>query len=633
MGKKTIAVIVGTNEVFFRTHALDGIVNQANALGYNVAVLFAFSMSEDEVKHQHGEENLYHLIHDDNIVGVIIVEYSFWTARSKEKVLRYLESLTDLNAVILDKSSDAPYVGISPDDRIGFRDAVNHLIKKHGLKKICCLTGFKNVGVAEDRLQGYKDAMIENGLEIPDEYCIYGDFWLNAAEKLAVDIVEGRIARPEAVVCGNDFSAIALINKLIKLGVSVPKDIAVIGYDFEQDAMTNIPSVTTYDRSNRYAGAYSVCYLHKKATGEDVVPVEENIGKLIIGESCGCRRDISSSYIYSEHDKKYRSGDDNYRLSRILEYFMSAENIGELFDNIGKRVHMIHDLHTYAICLNSSWNMFREDDKEYIRDGYEDEMTATVFYSDGSRKENISFMSEELFPAVLYEDDKPLFAYFNALHFGDRCFGYEIITFNNNDTLPEMLYHLWTSSVSSSLEHIRMRQRMEIMYNRVFSSSVRDPMTGLYNRQALTLYAGDVFETAKADNKRLLIIATDLDGLKVINDKYGHSEGDNAISTVARALQACAGNGEYCIRTGGDEFLMIGCYDYSDEIIGYYLSRINGYLSRYNRTSKKPYKVCASSGAFLDYIDNYSGLDECLEIADKRMYETKKASKTARESE
>ena len=43
MGKKTIAVIVGTNEVFFRTHALDGIVNQAKALGYNVAVLFAFS--------------------------------------------------------------------------------------------------------------------------------------------------------------------------------------------------------------------------------------------------------------------------------------------------------------------------------------------------------------------------------------------------------------------------------------------------------------------------------------------------------------------------------------------------------------------------------------------------------------
>ncbi|MBP5606440.1 MAG: substrate-binding domain-containing protein [Ruminiclostridium sp.] len=191
MGKKTIAVIVGTNEVFFRTHALDGIVNQANALGYNVAVFFAFSMSEDEVKHQYGEENLYHLVHDTNIAGVIIVEYSFWTARSKEKVLSYFQSMPGLNAVILDKSSNAPYPGISPDDRIGFRDAVNHLIKTHGLKKICCLTGFKNVGVAEDRLQGYKDAMAENGLEVPDEYCIYGDFWLNAAEKLAVDIVEG----------------------------------------------------------------------------------------------------------------------------------------------------------------------------------------------------------------------------------------------------------------------------------------------------------------------------------------------------------------------------------------------------------------------------------------------------------
>ena len=169
-----------------------------------------------------------------------------------------------------------------------------------------------------------------------------------------------------------------------------------------------------------------------------------------------------------------------------------------------------------------------------------------------------------------------------------------------------------------------------MMYNRAFASSIRDAMTGLYNRQGYELYSGDVFGTARDRHLKLLVIVADLDDLKKINDKYGHIEGDNAINVSARALQTCCGNGEYCVRSGGDEFIIFGAYDYDNAIPIFYRSRIDGYLARYNTSVDKPYSVGMSAGFFIDYVDNYDNIDQCLKIADERMYANKASRKKGR---
>ena len=114
-------------------------------------------------------------------------------------------------------------------------------------------------------------------------------------------------------------------------------------------------------------------------------------------------------------------------------------------------------------------------------------------------------------------------------------------------------------------------------------------------------------------------MVADLDNLKYINDSFGHSEGDNAITVAARALQTCCGNGEYCVRSGGDEFIIFGTYDYDNAIPIFYRSRIDGYLARYNSSSEKPYNVGMSTGFFIDYVDDYENIDKCLKIADERI--------------
>lgn len=76
--------------------------------------------------------------------------------------------------------------------------------------------------------------------------------------------------------------------------------------------------------------------------------------------------------------------------------------------------------------------------------------------------------------------------------------------------------------------------------------------------------------------------------------------------------------------------MIVGCYDYDEQTPIYYKSRIEGYLSRYNNVSDKPYNVEASTGFFLGFIDDFETIEQCQEIADKNMYENKKKRKIKR---
>ena len=67
--------------------------------------------------------------------------------------------------------------------------------------------------------------------------------------------------------------------------------------------------------------------------------------------------------------------------------------------------------------------------------------------------------------------------------------------------------------------------------------------------------------------KTLFVLMADLDQLKMINDNFGHMEGDNAITVAANALNTSCDLNEVCARIGGDEYAIVGCGDYTDEHI------------------------------------------------------------------
>lgn len=629
--RKTIAVMIGTPDGFYHNKCLSGIIRQAEMLDYNVAIFSLFTVTDDRTKHQLGEENLYELLRSPDIVGAVFVDYSFWAINCKNKVIDIMRSIPGFNVVVLDNESNYGFCSVMSDDKTGFALAVDHLIEKHGYKRIMCLTGQEEFPVSHLRADGYLSSMKKHGLEVRDGDIIYGDFWIMAATALAKRIADHEIEWPEAIVCGNDKSAVTLVNELISRGVRVPEDIAVTGYDLSSESITNDPAVTSSTRPDLYTGEYCVCTLHKMRTGETVTPIDPNVGVFVSGETCGCHRDVAFARSFNESERLQQDSSRDFRYCSMQETLMASDTYDELITNITSRMYLLRNAAGFTLCLNKDWNLFREDDNEYLRVGYTDEMNEALVWTTERDGGGTTFDKHDLFPPSILLEDRPVACYFNAVHFEDRCFGYQCVRFKNEETdVPEEIYHSWSSSVSVSLEYIRVQARMNLMYNRAFSNSIRDGMTGLYNRQGYELYSDEVFRTAKERGMRLLVVVADLDDLKKINDSYGHTEGDNAITVAARALQTCCGNGEYCVRSGGDEFIIFGTYDYDNAIPIFYRSRIDGYLARYNSSSEKPYNVGMSTGFFIDYVDDYENIDKCLKIADERMYANKLARKKGR---
>ena len=623
MERKNIGVILAHSVMEYHGNLLNGIISQAKSLGYNALVFSLFSLSDELSPHQLGEENIYRLINFEKLDGIVLVDVSFWAGDMRRRVVEFIKKNFHGPVICPNSSNPFDFHNECIEEMKTFSVMTEHLITDHGMKKIYCLTGFKDNPLAEQRLASYRYAMEKHGLEVKDSYIFYGDFWENSAKQLAADIAEGRVERPEAIVCGNDSMALSLTNSLIEKGIIVPDDIAVTGYDAVSEAYENIPSIMTYKVSYATLGAKCVCELHRILTGEKAEQIFTSEGNIVVGESCGCKKNMAAAKEFSKMISDKRNREELIHSSGMIERLTVAKDLEQCLIYISEHLYLLPTISGLAICFDDKWNTFSETDSEYTSCGYSENVHMRLYYNmQRSELYDDEFPSAEMVPPVMREEE-PYCVYFVPMHFGDRCFGYIAIKYNSDSESHDKVLRTWVKSINTALEYLRVKDRFNIINKRLYIGSIRDALTGIYNRQGYKQFSKEIFAKAKEKHKKLLIIVVDLDRLKYINDTFGHTEGDNAITVVAQALQSSSGNSEKCARTGGDEFVIIGYYDYADEAPEFYRQRIEGYLARYNAISLKDYSVEASIGSFCGYADDFSSVDECYAIADKLMYQSK----------
>ncbi len=150
-------------------------------------------------------------------------------------------------------------------------------------------------------------------------------------------------------------------------------------------------------------------------------------------------------------------------------------------------------------------------------------------------------------------------------------------------------------------------------------NAYEDELSGLYNRK----YFGWMVEklTDSKTNRFIGALMIDIDRFKVINDKFGHSVGDNAIRNLGRILTNVNAENTIAFRVGGDEFIVlhIGGTEADIEKIR---SQINEQLSEFNKTSEEPYSLSVSMGYSTCHTNNTS-LDFFFHQLDMQMYEQK----------
>ena len=114
----------------------------------------------------------------------------------------------------------------------------------------------------------------------------------------------------------------------------------------------------------------------------------------------------------------------------------------------------------------------------------------------------------------------------------------------------------------------------------------------------------------------------DMDGLKSINDNFGHYEGDRAIRALADSIKKSSNFGEIAGRSGGDEFYVFAS-DYSEARISRFIEHMNECIAEYKDSNKMDYKLDFSIGTYLTETDSYGKIEEYFRISDARMYEQK----------
>ncbi len=154
----------------------------------------------------------------------------------------------------------------------------------------------------------------------------------------------------------------------------------------------------------------------------------------------------------------------------------------------------------------------------------------------------------------------------------------------------------------------------------------RDHLTGLYNRSQLESFMNYQLRNLKKGHYFFLILI-DMDKFKEINDTYGHVVGDDALINAAKLLRgSCKRKSDYVARLGGDEFVIIGqCED--AVAVDMIIERMHDVIDRFNKISRKPYKIQFSAGYTVYDGSEDATLDMLISEADHKMYEVKKAKK------
>ncbi len=206
-----------------------------------------------------------------------------------EKHFYYGHFLKNQDYPIVFAGSGEPGASVVPDNAKGIHQAMAHLVA-HGHQHIAFVAGDKDRKYSDSayRLEAYRACLEEYGLMYTPDLIAYSAHTIVGGRQAMAEILR-RQAHFSAVVASNDLAAVGAMEVLKAAGVSVPEDIALIGFDDRVEARATIPQLTTVHYPIFELGYQAMLLLLKYVNGEIEDPMTLRVQThLVIRESCGC---------------------------------------------------------------------------------------------------------------------------------------------------------------------------------------------------------------------------------------------------------------------------------------------------------------------------------------------------------
>ena len=636
--RDTVAVcMVRANEEFQRD-SLCAIYEQTKKYGLKVQVYNAFEELNSHDLNDLGEESIFERIDYDRLCGMILFCEKI---KDNELNMRLIDRAkkNGIPVVTVDRRMEGCY-SILFDCSDAFEQMVRHLIEVHHCKKLFVMGGLRNNDFSDERIELVRRVAAEYGIEVKPEDIGYGDFWEIPCQQEMRRYLDSGRPLPDAFIAVNDSMAITICDVLYHEGYSVPKDTIVTGFDGIEEGRFSIPKLTTCEQNITAGGNKAVDIIWNvmqniKVDKEIRIPFTP-----LFSQSCGCEKFEAKESLGKVH-YLYNSLMGYKQFTKYM-YDMINEMTGTrslqgVLDKLPLYLNYVSSFRHVYICVEKTYLEAFEEMKGLVMernrmliDWSQVDMVLLGEWHAGKEFQLslVNYRRKDQLPGEC-RGEYTEHLMFVPLHMREAVIGFLAVNFSPGENDYTQLRN-FSINLSHVLDSVRSYQQMQDFNNKLKSANnkleelyVHDPLTGIYNRRG---FYQDIVRYLREHNYGwIMAVSIDLNGLKEINDTYGHGEGDFAIKSVGDALIKCVSAGGICARFGGDEFAAALFYnEYEQRAEEKFRKSLLAILKDINESSGKEYQVTCSCGIEMTTINQETDIDEILKEADRRMYLDKK---------
>lgn len=250
--KRKLAIVIANMDVEYAYETVFGIEEEARRRQYDIFIFNAFGGTDESLKHNHGEYNIYTLPDFAQFDGIILLANLIQGQSAFEAVIEEIRK-----SGVPTVSIDAPleglcYVGV--ENYHSMKELVTHFIEHHGYTKINFIAGQDFNTDSQERVAAYCDALKEHNIPVEKKRIFPGVFSIEHGQESALAMLQDPEGLPQAVVCASDNMALGVRSVFEEAGIRIPEQVAISGFDNIFEAKNCVPRLTTVDRDQKDVG-------------------------------------------------------------------------------------------------------------------------------------------------------------------------------------------------------------------------------------------------------------------------------------------------------------------------------------------------------------------------------------------
>lgn len=585
------------------------------------------------------------LIKDNNIDGLIFASGTQMHFLTKAELGSLIKSYKPIPCLSI--SVEVPGIpSIVVDSTNAYKSLIKNLVKNQKCKKFGVISVQSNSSEVKHRNSLIKESLEEYGIDMKNVQFWKANFdYGSALNELEMYYAARNSFDFDALICLNDEMAFAAMDFCREKGFNIPDDIIVTGFDDIDRDKFSYPSLTTISQQVFEQGYMAVLTMRDVLNKKSVPKLQIIDAKAILRKS-SARKDLPKNlgkymivdyncenYNHETTTEWYRKKNQIFQINRFyseMQYDMSQEQLRRRLNSDVQSfgvTALAVVLYENPIEMASPFDFFTMPKKAQLFSAFD----YGTGYDSNKVDEKITFNPSKhmLPPGIIGVNGEGVYVmslFHNTLQYGYIIFRRGVYDIAIYDLLTKIISTIISSVHSFALvnnEHAKFQQK----FNKLDVIANTDELTGLSNRRGLYEKGQTTLKFAKAMNQRGLIVYSDMDGLKKINDAYGHEAGDKAIVAESIILKGNFRSNDIVARIGGDEFVML-CPGLTVEAFDRIRKQIDEDCRIWSETSNAPYRLSVSLG-YVEYPSDKVDyqLTPLLSEADAMLYMEKRRKK------